>query len=405
VIRSAAAVVGACALLFVSWPPAGAQTADVTIRRDLTYAVHGNTTLRLDAYLPAGGGERPGVIVIYGGKWIAGDKSDHPEIPTYFAQQGFAAFAVNYRSAEHDPFPAAVEDVQAAVDWVRSHASRFGLDPERLGALGWSAGGHLAAALATFGEGPLDQGSRVMAALSWSGPTNLAPLLRASDADLRSAVSAFLGCGRGPDCEELARMASPVTHVDPSDAPLLIANSSAEIIPFDQAEVLAEVMDQEGVPYVLHEFPGRHHGLGIGGNDKGLDEAVAFFREWLDAGGAVVEEPSADATGEGESVKSSPQPDTAASPGAGAPGKTSPAAKPVAPASVERGVSTWTLLLVTVGLVALVVSGIQLRVGLQALRAARQEAPKDETNRGSELRGGDPADYDLRRTEDTRRAP
>jgi acetyl esterase len=405
VIRSAAAIAGACALLFVPWPLAGAETAEVTIRRDLTYAVHGNTTLRLDAYLPAGGGERPGVIVIYGGKWIAGDKSDHPEIPTYFAQQGFAAFAVNYRSAEHDPFPAAVEDVQAAVEWVRSHASRFELDPERLGAVGWSAGGHLAAALATFGQGPLDQGSRVMAALSWSGPTNLAPLLESSNADLRTAVTAFLGCQRGPDCEEVARRASPVAHVDPSDAPLLIANSTEETIPFDQAEVMAEAMDQEGVPYVLREFPGRHHGLGIGGNDKSLAEAFAFLQEWLGGGGAAVEEPAADATEEGESVKSSPPADTSASPGVAGPGKTSPAAKPVAPASVERGISTWTLFLVTVGLVALVVSGIQLRVGLRALRAARQGAPTDEGDRGSEHMGEDSADYDLRRTEDTRRAP
>jgi acetyl esterase/lipase len=93
-------------------------------------------------------------MVIYGGGWVLGNKALSAPLARQLAQQGFVAFAMNYRLAPLHPFPAAVDDVQASVAWVRDHAFDFGLDPARVGAIGGSAGGHLSAMLATLGEGP-----------------------------------------------------------------------------------------------------------------------------------------------------------------------------------------------------------------------------------------------------------
>src|SRR5829696_3404153 len=184
-IRRAAIAVAAAVLAVLSAAPALAgadksaaaprQGLDIDVRHALTYRHVGSDDLKLDAYIPAGGGVRPGVMVIYGGGWILGSKELSAPLARVFAERGYIAFAMNYRLAPFHPFPAAVDDVQASVAWVRDHAFDFGLDPARIGAIGGSAGGHLSAMLATLGEGSHDHGSRITAAASWAGPMDLHP--------------------------------------------------------------------------------------------------------------------------------------------------------------------------------------------------------------------------------------
>jgi acetyl esterase/lipase len=295
-------------LTLVTTTAATAQDADISVLRDIPYRTVVGTTLRLDAYLPGGTGPHPAVLVIPGGKWVHGSKDKKTWLPTDLASRGYAAFAVNYRPATEAPFPAAIEDVQAAVRYVRAHASRFDIDPTRFGAVGGSAGGNLAALLATWGEGPTDTGARVNAAVSWSGPMELDRLLDAPNEEVRTAVRTFLGCSASERCLEQARAASPATHVDPSDGAVFLGNFTDEEIPVDQATRMAEVLEASGVPVQLVEPTGNNHGLGQ--NDKTLNYVATFLGTWIagpDAGGPS---PSPSA-GQGAVKSGSSQPSTA----------------------------------------------------------------------------------------------
>ena len=241
----------------------GATTAPrpasgIDVRRNLTYKEVGGTKLKLDAYIPAGGGTRPGVMVIYGGGWVLGSKELSEPLARMVAQQGFIAFAMNYRLAPFHPFPAAVEDVQASVSWVRDHAFEFGLDPARIGSIGGSAGGHLSAMLATLGEGRRDRGSRIAAAASWAGPMDLNPDQFGPDAQIY--VDAFLQCIGQPCDPATVAAASPIAHVDPSDAPILLAQGEQDQLVLPQQAVnMADALEKAGVDHRLLLLPDAGH--------------------------------------------------------------------------------------------------------------------------------------------------
>jgi acetyl esterase len=185
---------------------------------------------------------------------------------------------------------AAIDDVLAAVAWVRAHAAEYGVDPSEIGAIGESAGGHLAAMLAVLGRESLDMGSRIAAAVSWSGPMDLNALVRdagdvvsAGGFTIRDLVEQFLGCS-GVSCARLFRKASPVTFVDPSDAPMLLVNSVEEFIPIAEAREMAVELRRAGVSVRVIEMPGDKH-AGEYANDPVpgysrtvLDASIAFLR-------------------------------------------------------------------------------------------------------------------------------
>ena len=202
------------------------------------------------------------------------DKAKNDWFPTKLAEQGVAAFAIEYRPSTTAPFPAALEDAQAALRFVRAHAARYHIDPQRLGAVGGSSGGHLAALLATWGEGSTTTGNRVPVAISWSGPMNLVPLLHSSDGELVSVVETFLGCSSSvASCDAKARLASPISHVDPSDGAVYLANSEDEIIPAAQARQMAATLARFDVPHELTIFNAGGHGLNTASGYKGFDRA------------------------------------------------------------------------------------------------------------------------------------
>ena len=285
----------ACLVAGILAIPAAAQTG-IEVVRDVRYVSRPGGPLALDAYLPSGPGPHPAVLVIPGGRWMFIDKEDNDFLPRELAERGIAAFSVNYRPSTTASFPAAFVDVQAAVRFVRSHAARFQVDPRRLGAVGGSAGGHLAALLATWGEGSTDVGARVRVAISWSGPMNLVPLLHSSDQEVASAVQTFLGCSAGEACVNKARAASPITHVDRSDGAVYLANSVDEIIPASQAEEMTTALAGSDLPHQLALLPPGPHGFSAAQSDKGFDPAFAFLAEWIDAPVAVVRPPSPSST-------------------------------------------------------------------------------------------------------------
>ena len=115
---------------------------DVDVKHDVAYGP--DERHRLDLYLPKGEGPRPLIVCVHGGGWAGGDKARYRWMGEAFARAGFAAASITYRFAPKSRAPAQMEDVQRAVRWLRSHAGNLGADPGRFGAIGGSAGGHLA---------------------------------------------------------------------------------------------------------------------------------------------------------------------------------------------------------------------------------------------------------------------
>lgn len=127
-----------------------ANGADVT---EGTHAYGTHPRQRLDAYHRPGGAPKPALVIVHGGYWYGGDKGDWAATARWFVDRGYAVFSVNYRYDSQAGWKAQRDDVRSAILWVRSHASRFGVAPDRIVALGSSAGGHLVATLGTYGRG------------------------------------------------------------------------------------------------------------------------------------------------------------------------------------------------------------------------------------------------------------
>lgn len=239
-------------------PAAPAGPSGVQVFRDIEYGRVATKPLLLDAYLPPGrGSQRPAVVLIHGGGWRGGDKATFADEATKMAAMGWVAFSVNYRLDETPTFKAGIEDVQAAVRWVRANVAEFGVNAARVGVLGESAGGHLAALLATAGEGRLFTSSRVLVAASWSGPMDLSALARQRG---DGWATPLMGCTLAA-CPEQFQQLSPVTQVDASDAPMYLINSTDELVPLSQAQAMADRLRAAGIDHQLDVLPGNRHSL------------------------------------------------------------------------------------------------------------------------------------------------
>jgi acetyl esterase/lipase len=240
----------------------------VTVLHDVRYRDGPSKQWRLDLAFKkdAGGKPRPGIVVIHGGGWLEGDKSSFasrkagvPGNIEDFADLGFVAATINYRLSGEAPFPAALEDCQCAVRWLRAHAKDYNLDPKHVGAYGNSAGGHLALLLgmASGEDKPAedapyrDESSLVQAAVSDSGPLDL--LYQYKHDRLRRVVSAFLG---GPPEGERAavyKKASPAQRIGPDTPPLLLIYGGAdEQVPVETADELVTALGRAGLKDVSY---------------------------------------------------------------------------------------------------------------------------------------------------------
>lgn len=259
--------VGACALLlWVLTPsdPAAAAPGEFDLRSDLVYATHEGEKLRLDLALPKGGRARvPGVVVIHGGGWAAGSRKLHVDLIERLAARGYVAATVSYRFAPLHPWPAQIHDVKAAVRYLRENADTFRLDPDRIGAIGFSAGAHLALLLGTADPGdglegeaaPGAPASKVAAVVSWFGPTDL-------DAEDYPPVARRLIEGLLGERQDRSG-ASPVRYASRGDAATLIFHGTKDpIVPVTQATRMADAFTLAGVQGEVVLLLGEGHGWG-----------------------------------------------------------------------------------------------------------------------------------------------
>jgi acetyl esterase/lipase len=271
----------------------GAEPPKTTTEQDIVYKKAGSTELKLDLVRPADGdGPFPAVVVIHGGAWRQGNKADVRPILPQFAQRGFVAISPQYRFSPKDAFPAQVHDLKAAVRWLKGNAKKYKVDPERMGAIGFSAGGHLALMLGLTGpgdglEGEVSAGapdSRIKAVVNYFGPTDLA----ANDMPdiCKPWVKDFLG-GTPQEKPETAAKASPLTFVSKDDAPVLTFQGTKDpLVPFNQAIKLAEAMSSAGVPGRVELLLGAQHGWAGAEMERTISDTFRFFDHHLKNGAA-----------------------------------------------------------------------------------------------------------------------
>ncbi|GIW90097.1 MAG: hypothetical protein KatS3mg109_0529 [Pirellulaceae bacterium] len=243
-----------------------ATREDVRVFKEMSYVPDGHERQRLDLYVPQStNGPLPVIVWIHGGAWRAGSKENPPVMR--YTRQGYALASVNYRLSQHASFPAQIQDCQAAIRWLRAHAKEYGLDENRIGVCGASAGGHLVALLGTAPENPpweaigehRSLSARVQCVVDLFGPSDLARLAP-QNATADSAIARLLG---GPPSEkaELARQASPVSFVTPDDPPFLILHGDQDpLVPLEQSELLADTLKKAGVEVTLVTLKGARHG-------------------------------------------------------------------------------------------------------------------------------------------------
>jgi acetyl esterase/lipase len=240
------------------------------VLRDVEYARRGSEALRLDLVLPAARGPHAAIIVLHPGGWTSGSKEVMTGAARTLARAGFAAVVPQYRLAPVHRFPAQVEDVRDAVRWVRGNAAQFDVDGERIGAFGYSAGGHLAALVATW---PAPD-ARIQAVAVGGAPVDLAAL------PANGRTRALLGGDAAGEGERYA-LASPVSHVSADDPPFLVYHGRLDaMVRVGQARGLRDALRRVGVPTDYREgWLGHFTTFLVRGG--GVDDAARFFDRWL----------------------------------------------------------------------------------------------------------------------------
>jgi acetyl esterase/lipase len=259
--------------------------------KTIEFARVGEHALSLDLFLPARS-KPPLIIYIHGGAWRAGSRAEVPIAP--LIENGFAIASVDYRLTPVAPFPANVHDIKAAIRFLRENAVEFGFDAQRFAIAGSSAGGHLAALVGVTngvkeleGDGGGHRGvsSDVQAVVSFYGAANLQTILGQSTPHGLSvrvpALQLLLG---GPPAEkpELARLASPVAHVNPKSPPILLIHGDADPqMPFEQSCELQAAYVKAGRTVELVTVKGGLHGGKEFYDEAHLALVAKFLKEHL----------------------------------------------------------------------------------------------------------------------------
>lgn len=268
------------------------------VERNVVYGMYSGLALLLDVHRPA----RPnglGVVFISGSGWQASTEYGAGALKEQqiglwgppLTAAGYTVFAINHRAAPRFHYPAALEDVQRAVRFVRHHAKDYGIDPARIGGVGGSSGGHLIGLVAMLGSpgdsADADPVNRESAALQ-------AVVLRAPLLDLRTVntvegtayVTSFMEAPPSQSSAAAAyAAASPITHVTDKSPPVLLIHGDADVlVPLRQSAAMEALLGKSGVPVKLVVIPGGVHGADFGSPAPraGWPDYFGATVDWLD---------------------------------------------------------------------------------------------------------------------------
>lgn len=257
--------------------------ADVTVKRGMEYTKTGGAPVRLDLYLPEGGGPFPVILWFHSGAWKTLDRSCIEQAVIDQVRRKYVVVSVDYSLSSKAKWPAQPEEAAAAVRWIRSHAGRYSLDPGKVIVWGMSSGAHLAAMLGVTGR-PADapdadpsggEPSGVKAVVAWCAPVDLSRLPGAAS----RAAAALLG-SRGGIPADAARLVNPVTYVTSDCPPFFIVHGARDaVVPSDQSEELYNALRIAGVRAELRI----HHGYGHTDGRFNAEEHRAEIEDFLDS--------------------------------------------------------------------------------------------------------------------------
>jgi acetyl esterase/lipase len=263
----------------------------VRFEKNLTYAKAAGQELQLDLAMPKEGtGPFPCVVCLHGGGWRSGKRQDLTKLTELLAGKGFVAATVTYRLAPDHHFPAQIEDCKAAVRWLRANAAKYHINPQKIGAVGFSAGGHLASLLGTADTdaglegkgGNLDQSSRVQAVVNYFGPTDFTTKTWSAHVKDAFIIPFLVDPLKKQNMREVYEMASPVTHVSKDDPPFLFFHGDKDgLVGLEQPQILSKKLQEAGVSAKVVVLEGEGHGWGGETLNRTLRQSVEFFEEKL----------------------------------------------------------------------------------------------------------------------------
>jgi acetyl esterase/lipase len=291
----------------ISLPGAG-WGADPSFKRqeDVIYGRKFGTALTMDVFTPRVDAKGVGIIMVISGGFFSSRESIVPAFVQPLTNRGYTVFAVLHGSQPRYTIPEIIQDINRAVRFIRYHAKDYGIDPDRIGITGASAGGHLSLMLGTAGQtgnpdakDPLERvSSRVQAVACFFPPTDFLNYGKAGDAKIHAMDHAppyraafdyreldqqsrlWIPITDPKRLEEIARAISPVSHASSDDPPTLIIHGDQDrLVPLQQSELIVEKLKKAGVETNLVVKKGAGHGwLGL---DKDESQLIDWFDKYL----------------------------------------------------------------------------------------------------------------------------
>lgn len=254
--------------------PLNRKAPQFTVTTNVTFAQtdywYGHTTkdLRMNLIFPEDEGRNyPCIVWICGGAWLTFDKDAHLAYLSDLARTGFVVASIEYRTSNEAVFPAQLEDVKAAIRYLRAHAARYHIDPEHFGVMGESAGGYLASMAALIGDGDksfdkgeyLDFSSAVQAAVPWYPPCDLTSLPIITEKGAAAPESLLLGKNIALNKEDASKI-SLTNHIKKDAPPFMIIHGTDDhTVPFEQGVLLHDGLSSAGCDVTLVAIEGADH--------------------------------------------------------------------------------------------------------------------------------------------------
>jgi len=255
-----------------------ADDLTVEVLRDRVYIERESGPLAMDLYVPEGAGPFPGMLVVHGGAWHMGTRTQFAMTAMELARHGYTTASISYRLAPQHKFPAQIHDCQAAVRWLRQHAGEFKINPARIGGYGYSAGGQLVALLGALDDDDLREAgvptdapsSRLQAILAGAAPCDFRVLLPES-----RRLAYWLG-GTPASHPETYRNASPAHFVTADDPPMFFFHGGQDdLVPIDSPRRMVQRLVAVGVTAEMFTLPSSGH-ISPVFHPATLAEAIAF---------------------------------------------------------------------------------------------------------------------------------
>ena len=241
--------------------------SNVVENRELVYCTIGSRQLKLDAFTPKGKKKTPAILMIHGGGWRSGNRKQHIPLAQHLAANGFACFTIEYRLSTEALYPAAVNDLKAALQWIRRNAKKYNIDTANIATLGFSAGGHLAALVGVtpnmekFQKGECNDATStaVKAVIDIDGTLSFVhpEAWETQNLDNVNASAKWFGYPRTEKLE-LWTEASPFTYAEQNKTPFLFLNSSVERMHAGRTD-FKKIADKNGVYVEIKEFENSPH--------------------------------------------------------------------------------------------------------------------------------------------------